>query len=621
MRSPGLMNIVHVVRQFHPGIGGLENFVEQLSERQAALGHHVRVVTLDRIFDNPHAVDLEQNEWRNGIEIIRVPFVGSRRYPIAPTVLSHIKSADIVHVHAVDFFCDFLAAAVALHRKPLVLSTHGGFFHTSSASMAKKLFFQTVTRSSLTQYAAVIACSAEDARIFRPICGNRLIKIENPVDIDKFAGLAQSNTKTIIYFGRLAPNKEIGRLIIWFKGLVEFDDQWKLIIAGKPMGLTIASLAQRVSAANLEAQVEIHESPTNEALALLIGKSSVYACASSYEGFGLAAVEAASAGLFPVLSHIPPFEDTLKRLGFGMLVDFHAPGGWPQNYRDLLGRIENGGGRTDAPALRAAVEQFDWSAAAPAFIGVYERVLGRATRRIGLVDVDVLSRDEACRKIHQAIELRQPMMVAFCNAHTVNLAQNDHLLGQALSEALILNDGFGLDIASKSLFGAPFPENLNGTDFIPFLLSSTANPVRLFLLGGHAGVAEAAAAKIEAQNPHVRVVGSHHGFFDEREDAQVLRRIQQAEANLVLVAMGQPRQELWAKRHTRQIEGPVICVGALFDFIGERVPRAPPVTRKLRLEWAFRLAQEPRRLAGRYLFGNVLFLIRVLRQRIVGTRI
>jgi alpha-1,3-mannosyltransferase len=98
------MRIVHVVRQFHPSVGGLEGVVESLATEQIAQGHHVRVVTLNRIFNAPYAKRLRSRERRNDIDIVRVPFFGSKRYPIAFGALRYIRDADIVHVHGVDFF-------------------------------------------------------------------------------------------------------------------------------------------------------------------------------------------------------------------------------------------------------------------------------------------------------------------------------------------------------------------------------------------------------------------------------------------------------------------------------------------------------------------------------------
>src|SRR5262249_783751 len=119
------MNIVHVVRQFYPAVGGFENVVLELASAQVAAGHKVLVVTLDRLF-NANGV-LPARDVVCGAEIVRISYFGSQRYPLAPSAINFIRNADIVHVHAIDFFFDYLAWTKPLHRKKLIVSTHGGF--------------------------------------------------------------------------------------------------------------------------------------------------------------------------------------------------------------------------------------------------------------------------------------------------------------------------------------------------------------------------------------------------------------------------------------------------------------------------------------------------------------
>ena len=621
MSSQHRLSVTHVIRQFHPGIGGMENFVEQLATRQAAAGHRVRVVTLNRVFnDADHRVLPAREKWR-GIEIVRVPFTGSRRYPVAPGVLKALNGADIVHVHAVDFFVDYLAATRALHRKPLVLTTHGGFFHTSFAKGLKTLYLATVTRASLSQFAAVIACSAEDERLFRTAAGQRLALIPNPVDIDKFAGLANPSSNTIIYFGRLAPNKQVPALIGWFAGLVQRQPEARLIVAGKPMGVDAEGLRTRAAELGLGDRFELHDTPSDEELKALIRRSGSYACSSSYEGFGLAAVEAASAGLFPILSDIPPFADTLKRLDYGLLVDFANQGSWTSSYEQLLERRTAFRTEADPEVVRQAVSSFDWNSAVPRFEAIYRKVLGSPTRLIGNVKVDVLDRDSAVRSILAGARNRTSMLVTFCNAHTVNHARRKPEFRDLLHRFTVLNDGVGVDMASRTLFGEAFPENLNGTDFTPHLLGAAEGPLSVYLVGSKPGVADMAASAIERRFPGVTVVGVRDGFFRASEEAALISDIRASGADLVLAAMGQPVQELWAARASEHLSIPILCVGALLDFLAERVPRAPETFRRLRLEWVYRLAQEPRRLAGRYVLGNATFLGGVLKQKFLGSRI
>ena len=122
------MFIVHVVRQFHPGIGGLENVVLELASAQANAGNRVRVVTLDRLFHVAKRQKLPAIENLNSIEIVRIPYFGStvpNRHVCAP---AHQRGADVVHVHAIDFFFDYLAWTKPIHGRKLVVSTHGDSF-------------------------------------------------------------------------------------------------------------------------------------------------------------------------------------------------------------------------------------------------------------------------------------------------------------------------------------------------------------------------------------------------------------------------------------------------------------------------------------------------------------
>jgi UDP-N-acetyl-D-mannosaminuronic acid transferase (WecB/TagA/CpsF family) len=170
--------------------------------------------------------------------------------------------------------------------------------------------------------------------------------------------------------------------------------------------------------------------------------------------------------------------------------------------------------------------------------------------------------------------------LAFLNAHTSNLAAADPAFRAMLGDFVVLNDGVGIDIASRWLHGARFPENLNGTDFVPAYLQATARPARLFLLGA----ADAVARQVAASG-----------------------------ADIVLVALGNPAQERFIAAHFETLGCDLaIGVGALFDFLAGRVRRAPGWLRRIRAEWVYRLWLEPGRLWRRYLLGNSQFLWRLL---------
>jgi len=614
------MRILHVVRQYAPAIGGLEGYVALLAREQRRGGHEVRVLTLDRVFDGDGA-QLPASEVMDGVPVERVSFRGSRRYPLAPAALKRLGDAEVIHVHGVDSFLDMLTASRLFHRKPIILSTHGGFFHTGFAQRLKRLFFSTVTRWSLMGVRAVLASSIQDRDAFARLWPERTFLVENGVDVAKFSGLAQTETQpgspTIIYFGRIAPNKEVPRLLRWFAALRAVAPGWRLIVAGKPMGVALSNLAGEAGRLGIADAVEFHQTPDDATLRALIARSSVYACASSYEGFGIAAVEAASAGLFPVLSDIPPFRRTLEQIGFGIAVDFAAAPD-PQAFLDGWTRF------TAAPPSEQTIAErlapYSWAGVTQRIEAIMQAVLGRPTRRIGPVDVSVIGQEEALARVLAGIEHRQPLLVAFANAHSVNIARRQPAFAAALRGALVLNDGIGVEIASRSLYGKRFPANLNGTDFTPALLAALPCRTRVFLVGSAPGVAEEAGRKLAAAHPHVEVVGTQHGFFAPAEEADLAERIARSGADLVLAAMGNPRQELWARANVERLRVPILCVGALLDFTAGVVRRAPAWTRRLRAEWVYRLAGEPRRMARRYLVGNVVFLAGVAGQWVRGER-
>jgi alpha-1,3-mannosyltransferase len=236
-----------------------------------------------------------------------------------------------------------------------------------------------------------------------------------------------------------------------------------------------------------------------------------------------------------------------------------------------------------------------------------------STRRIGRVEVQVLEQLAALQLMLSRIESGEPHLVGFCNAHTVNLAARDDAFVTALQSFVMLNDGIGVDLASRILYGEPFPTNLVGTDFVPALLNTAQFDLRVYLLGSSATAVGEARASLTKSHPRHTIVGAHHGFFSSAEHEAIVDDIRAASPDLILVGMGQPRQELWSYHNLADVPAVTICVGALFEFIAGSVPRAPRWMRSARLEWLYRLALEPRRLGRRYLIGNVEFMARLLR--------
>jgi alpha-1,3-mannosyltransferase len=371
------MNVAHVVRQFCPSVGGLEEMVRNLAIHQARGGEiKPRVVTLNRLFGFPAEILPSRSEV-DGIPVERLSYRGSPRYPICPQVLKSIESADLVHVHGIDFFFDYLAVTRAMHGKPLVASTHGGFFHTTFAQRLKRTYFSTVTRAAARSYRCLVATSVSDGANFAAIVpASRLRVIENGVDVDKFADAGSPIlTRSMLYFGRWSSNKGLMELLERFAAVQRHSvAPWTLTIAGMPSDLSEAELVARVRELNVASQVRLVTAPDTARLRSLIACNSYYVCFSRHEGFGLSAVEAISAGLIPILSDIPPFRRLIERAGSGLLL---GAGVTPDDAAAaILGLHES----LDYVRIRRSLQEhsreYAWSAVSSSYANVYADVGG-----------------------------------------------------------------------------------------------------------------------------------------------------------------------------------------------------------------------------------------------------
>ena len=237
------------------------------------------------------------------------------------------------------------------------------------------------------------------------------------------------------------------------------------------------------------------------------------------------------------------------------------------------------------------------------------------SRNILGVEVAHLAWSEAVALLSRLASERRFTRVAFLNAHNANVACDNPDFARILRTFLVLPDGVGVDLAARLLYGASFPANLNGTDFVPAFLQSAA-PLKIGLLGAARGNVEGAASTLSALAPQHEVLVIHDGFYDPKDEPVILQRIAALRPDVLLVGMGVPRQEFFmAEKLTPEHCTLPIAVGALIEFLSGAVPRAPSWMRGIRFEWLFRLWVEPGRLWRRYVVGNPVFLARVLRQK------
>ncbi|WP_025823293.1 WecB/TagA/CpsF family glycosyltransferase [Shewanella marina] len=217
--------------------------------------------------------------------------------------------------------------------------------------------------------------------------------------------------------------------------------------------------------------------------------------------------------------------------------------------------------------------------------------------------------------ILDSLSNKPTQLYAFVNTDCMNKIYGDeHYLNTLQQFKHIFADGLGMRLACNKL-GIQLQDNINGTDMFPRLCQLAAKrDAKIFLLGAKPEVARHCATNMQAQYPELQIVGCQHGYFEKHQTTQVIDKINASGANILLVAMGAPQQELWLAKHQRQLSvSCAIGVGGLFDFYANNVSRAPLWLRQIGMEWTWRLAQEPMRMWRRYILGNPLFLWRILK--------
>ncbi len=217
---------------------------------------------------------------------------------------------------------------------------------------------------------------------------------------------------------------------------------------------------------------------------------------------------------------------------------------------------------------------------------------------------------------NQIIMRGQPSYFVTANLNYLMLAERNPCLRTVNRDAAaVLADGY--PIVMRSRCGVdPLPERVAGADLIVELarLSATQGH-RIYFLGAAPGVADAAATELRRQFPNVQISGCYSPPFrplSDEENQAMLKNIRYAKTDILLVAFGQPKGELWIHENYQKLGVPLsIQLGASFDFLAGTAQRAPQIVQQLGAEWLYRSILEPRRLAPRYA-KNILFLARAL---------
>ena len=239
------------------------------------------------------------------------------------------------------------------------------------------------------------------------------------------------------------------------------------------------------------------------------------------------------------------------------------------------------------------------------------------------IGVDRVSADELRAEILRVVHDGERALVMHVNAHGLNLAYRRPWLRETLNSAdVVFCDGAGVALAARML-GRPSLKRFTHADEMWRLAEfAQERGLSLFFLGALPGVAERAADRLRERYPGLKIAGVRHGYFDKSagspENEAVVAEINAARPNVLVVGFGMSIQERWLRENWDRLDGVNVAMtlGAIFDYVSGELKRGPRLLVDHGLESVARLIVEPRRLWRRYVVGNPLFLLRVLKQRL-----
>lgn len=372
------MKILQISRQFFPSTGGIENVMYGLNKALQDKGYTTDTLTLRSIFSTGEKAEPESCV--DGLKVYRLPHIGSKRYPIAPTVISFISSYDLLHIHAIDFFIDFLSITRLFHRKPIIVNTHGGIFHTKWLVFFKKFYFKTVTRFSLRGADAVICVSEHDYQLFKTIVPQeKLHIIPNGVSIESFAEIKKQIVPGLLLgIGRVVENKRIEQLISLIPKLIEEFPNIQLVWVGNDPQKRIPQLIEYAQQLGVASRIHFLGQVPDAKIRDLLSQAHLFVSAASYEAFGISTIEAMSSATVPVVTPVGIHPEVVKEGTTGFICKFEDQ---PLNcFRHALSLKENQLSKIGHNA-REVARQYSWDKVVDSYLSVYESVLDKKNRR------------------------------------------------------------------------------------------------------------------------------------------------------------------------------------------------------------------------------------------------
>ena len=241
-------------------------------------------------------------------------------------------------------------------------------------------------------------------------------------------------------------------------------------------------------------------------------------------------------------------------------------------------------------------------------------------KKINFLDIplDILTMDETVNKIDKAIISNKQVHHCVINAGKVVKIQNDERLKESVINSDIVNaDGMSV-VWSVRFLGYKIQERVAGIDLMENLIRlAHEKSYCCFFLGAKQEVVENVVNYYSERYSKKVVAGFRNGYFDEKDEKDIIKKIKESDANLLFVAITSPKKEIFLNKYKAEFKSInlIMGVGGSFDVISGEVKRAPLFMQKIGLEWFFRFAQEPGRMWRRYLIGNLKFIIIIFKAR------
>ena len=617
--------------------GGVEIHVEELAAGLVSLGVEVDVYCRRYYCKN-------RVKEHRGIRLFYIPTIPTKHldaiiYTFLSTVIALFRGYDIFHYHACG--PSSLCWIPKLFGKKVVCTTHGLDW--------KRAKWGTLGQDYLRFGEKVIGRFADHAIVlnnpmkeyFRNTYHRETDVIPNGVDIPKLResdiikkkwGLEKN--QYILFLGRLVPEKGIHYLIEAYQGITT---EKKLVIAGGSSHSN--DYVEQLAAMSFDNDNILFTGfVQGQVLEELYSNAFLYVLPSDVEGLPISLLEAMSYQRCCLISDIKENTTTCGNHAFvfqqGNIQDLR------EKLEEILKMPLNEIEKMGAKAQNHVFQTYQWMTVAKSTLEVYGKTLLGHTMEY-LKDISNSYQYEFEKKYHIPLEMDiDPILgvnilvtdmektvhfveknikhlsgeyVCVSNGHTTVMAYENEDYKQVQNTAVLdFPDGEPLSIVSRRR-GFRNAKRVTGPDFMEqmFLQGNNGDGLRHFFYGGKQETLDKLESELKRKYPDLNIAGMYSPPFrplTEEEDAEIIQTINEAEADIIWVGLGAPKQEQWMYHHRGKINGLMFGVGAGFDYHAGVIKRAPMWMQRMSLEWLVRLLQDPRRLWKRYLVTNVKFI-------------